>query len=88
MCPARWRERYLAFLETRFHRRAGRAADEFDLYVLWNGGSAYYERIGFAPARVRPAIRERARRFVNLRGKSSGASGVAALVEFVEALKR
>ncbi len=58
---------YLAWLEGNFRRQAGREASDFDRYVLWNAGLAYYERVGFSAKRVHPVIRERAARFVNLR---------------------
>ena len=60
-------EKHLATLEAGFRARAGRAPSDFDLYVLWNAGPAYYQRLGFSAARVHRIIRERANRFVNLR---------------------
>ena len=60
-------EKYLASLEANFRARTGRAPGDFDLYVLWNAGPAYYQRIGFSSGRVHRVIRERADRFVNLR---------------------
>jgi hypothetical protein len=60
-------ENHLKNLEETFVRRAGRAPTDFDSYVLWNAGAAYYAKVGFSPARVHPVIRERAQRFVNLR---------------------
>ena len=60
-------ENHLKNLEETFVRRAGRAPSDFDVYVLWNAGAAYYAKVGFSPARVHPLIRERAQRFVNLR---------------------
>ena len=60
-------ENYLKSLEETFVKRAGRAPTDFDLYVLWNAGPAYYAKIGFSPARVHPVVRERAQRYVNLR---------------------
>jgi hypothetical protein len=60
-------ENHLKILEDTFVRRAGRAPSDFDTYVLWNAGAAYYAKVGFSPARVHPAIRERAQRYVNLR---------------------
>src|SRR6266568_1347151 len=53
-------DQYLAQLETAFCQRAGREPSDFDRYVLWNAGPSYYERIGFAAARVNPVIAERA----------------------------
>src|SRR6059036_2541716 len=50
-----------------FLERTGRTADDFDLYVMWNAGPTYYSNIGFARDRVRPFIRNRAQRYVNLR---------------------
>jgi hypothetical protein len=58
---------HLAELQRVFRRRARREADDFDLYVLWNAGPTYYGRIGFAQSRVHPVVRERARRYANLR---------------------
>ena len=58
---------YLDFLENAFQKQAGRAATDFDIYVLWNAGLAYYERLGFSEPRVSTVIRERAQRYVNLR---------------------
>lgn len=60
-------ENHLKSLEDTFVRRAGRAPTDFDTYVLWNAGPAYYAKVGFSPKRVHPVIRERAQRFVNLR---------------------
>ncbi len=58
---------YVADLEDTFRKRARREPTNFDLYVLWNAGPAYYAKVGFAAERVHPVIRERAGRFVNLR---------------------
>jgi len=58
---------YLTDLEETFRKRARREPTDFDLYVLWNAGPAYYSKVGFAPERVHRVIRERASRFVNLR---------------------
>ena len=70
---SRWvAAQYLSSLENAFQKRAGRAPSDFDLYVLWNAGLNYYDRIGFSTRRVRPVIRERAQRFVNLRQMSDG----------------
>src|SRR6266516_2940760 len=60
-------ENHLKSLEETFMKRAGRAPTDFDSYVLWNAGAAYYAKVGFSPARVHPVIRERAQRYVNLR---------------------
>ena len=60
-------ENYLKSLEETFLKRAGRAPTDFDLYVLWNAGPAYYAKLGFSAARVHPVVRERAQRYVNLR---------------------
>ena len=60
-------ETYLKSLEETFLKRAGRAPTDFDLYVLWNAGPAYYAKLGFSAARVHPVVRERAQRYVNLR---------------------
>jgi len=58
---------HLAELTGIFRKRARREPTDFDLYVLWNAGPTYYARIGFAKVRVHPVIRERARRYANLR---------------------
>jgi hypothetical protein len=58
---------HLAELQRVFRKRTRREPDDFDLYVLWNAGPTYYGRIGFAQARVHPVVRERARRYANLR---------------------
>lgn len=60
-------ERHLASLEQNFRKRARREPTDFDLYVLWNAGPTYYNRIGFSSARVHPIIRDRAQRYANLR---------------------
>jgi hypothetical protein len=60
-------ENHLKSLEETFMKRSGRAPTDFDSYVLWNAGAAYYAKVGFSPARVHPVIRERAQRYVNLR---------------------
>ena len=77
-------ERYLAFLESIFHKRTGRPPTDFDRYVLWNGGPSYYAKIGFSANRVHPTIRDRARRFSNLcamlRERAREAPSRAALV--------
>ena len=58
---------HLAELQRIFRKRAKREPDDFDLYVLWNAGPTYYGRIGFDQTRVHPVVRERARRYANLR---------------------
>jgi hypothetical protein len=58
---------HLDWLAKFFLERTGRTADDFDLYVMWNAGPTYYSNIGFARERVRPFIRNRAQRYVNLR---------------------
>ena len=60
-------EQHLAGLATLFRKRTRREPTDFDLYVLWNAGPTYYNRIGFTKARVHPVIRDRARRYANLR---------------------
>ncbi len=60
-------KQHLEGLEEIFRKRARREPTDFDLYVLWNAGPTYYNRIGFAKSRVHPVIRERARRYANLR---------------------
>ena len=59
--------KYLSDLEETFRKRARREPTDFDLYVLWNAGPAYYSKCGFSPSRIDPVIRNRARRFNNLR---------------------
>jgi hypothetical protein len=59
--------RHLAELQRIFRKRARREPDDFDLYVLWNAGPTYYGKISFAQNRVHPVVRERARRYANLR---------------------
>ncbi len=66
-------EKYLAALEQLFRDRTGREPDDFDRYVLWNAGPTYYARIRFLQSRVHPVIRDRARRYVNLRQLNDGA---------------
>ena len=60
-------EQYLNHLESLFRERTGREPNDFDRYVMWNAGPTYYQKIGFSARRVKPIIRERALRFVNLR---------------------
>ena len=60
-------EQHLAGLAQIFRKCTRREPTDFDLYVLWNAGPTYYNRIGFAKSRVHPVIRERARRYANLR---------------------
>jgi hypothetical protein len=58
---------HLAGLAALFRKRTQREPTDFDLYVLWNAGPTYYNRIGFSMSRVHPIIRDRARRYANLR---------------------
>jgi hypothetical protein len=60
-------EQHLGELTAIFRKCTRREPTDFDLYVMWNAGPTYYHRIGFARSRVHPVIRERARRFANLR---------------------
>lgn len=60
-------EQHLAGLAQIFRKCTRREPNDFDLYVLWNAGPTYYDRIGFARSRVHPIIGERARRYANLR---------------------
>ena len=60
-------QRYLETLETRFRNKVGREPSDFDVYVLWNAGPNYYEKVGFSPKKVAPVVRERAQRYVNIR---------------------
>ena len=59
-------EQHLTGLAGIFRKCTRREPTDFDLYVLWNAGPTYYNRIGFAKSRVHPVIRERARRYANL----------------------
>jgi hypothetical protein len=58
--------RLLSDLESDFRRRARREPTDFDRYVLWNAGPAYYARVGYSRARVSGVVGERAVRFANL----------------------
>ncbi len=58
---------HLEELTTWFQQRTGRAASDFDIYVMWNAGPTYYHRIGFKTSRVNRVITERARRYAALR---------------------
>ena len=60
-------EQYLATLEAAFQKRTGRVPTDFDSYVLWNGGLAYYAQRGFSADRVSAKVRDRAQRYANLR---------------------
>jgi hypothetical protein len=53
-------------LYNRFKQQAHREPTDFDMYVLWNTHYGYYAKRGFKPARLDPAVREHAQRFVNL----------------------
>ena len=55
-----------AALYAQFKQQAHREPTDFDMYVLWNTRYGYYARKGFDPARLGPAVRDRAQRFVNL----------------------
>jgi hypothetical protein len=59
-------QKHLLFLASIFRDRTGREPGEFDLYVLWNAGAGYYERLGFSADRVNRVIRDRAQRYFNL----------------------
>ena len=59
-------QQHLQSLEMLFRARTGREPTDFDLYVLWNAGAGYYERVGFEASRVGPVIRDRAQRYANL----------------------
>ena len=62
-----WSALYAAFM-----KQAHREPTDFDMYVLWNTRYGYYASKGFNPARLHPAVRDRAQRFTNLveRGES------------------
>ncbi len=60
-------EQHLQYLEKEFKASSGREPTDFDRYVMWNGGLPYYARIHFSSRAVKPVIRERARRYANLR---------------------
>src|SRR5665213_475563 len=57
---------YWSALHARFMQQSHRAPTDFDMYVLWNAGYNCYASRGFNPANLSPAVRVRARRFVNL----------------------
>jgi len=59
--------RHLTELTAWFHNRAGRPANDFDVYVLWNAGPTYYTKMGFKTSRVHPVVCERATRYAQLR---------------------
>src|SRR5438105_3434958 len=44
---ARVARQHLNYLEGWFRSQAGRPATEFEIYVLWNAGPAYYAKRGF-----------------------------------------
>jgi hypothetical protein len=78
--------RFLADLEADFRRRARREPNDFDRYVLWNAGAAYYARVGYSRARVNRVVRERADRFANLcQSLSKEAPAPAAIQQTVAA---
>ena len=54
------------YLTNYFRDKAGREPTSFDMYVLWNTRFGYYHRKEFEPERLSPAVRARAKRFVNL----------------------
>ena len=56
-----WSKLYAAF-----KKQAQREPSDFDMYVLWNTRYGYYASKGFNPARLSPAVHDRAQRFVNL----------------------
>jgi hypothetical protein len=60
-------QRYLDWLAKYYREATGRSPDDFDLYVMWNAGAAYYRRVEFTKERVHRSVRARANRFVNLR---------------------
>jgi hypothetical protein len=65
-------QQHWSSLRASFKKKTGREPDNFDMYVLWNTCYGYYASKGFQPARLDPAVRDRAQRFVNLieRGES------------------
>jgi hypothetical protein len=65
-------QQHWSSLRASFRKKTGREPDNFDMYVLWNTCYGYYASKGFHPARLDPAVRDRAQRFVNLveRGES------------------
>ncbi len=65
-------QQHWSSLRASFKKQTGREPDNFDMYVLWNTCYGYYASKGFQPARLDPAVRDRAQRFVNLveRGES------------------
>lgn len=54
---------HLACVRAAFASRTGRAASDFDLYVMWNAGAGYYAHVGFRADLVSPKVKDRARRF-------------------------
>jgi len=58
--------RHWATLYLAFKQQAGREPTDFDMYVLWNTHFGYYSGRNFDPARLAPAVRDRAQRYVNL----------------------
>ena len=54
------------YLASYFKEKSGRAANDYDMYVLWNTRHGYYARKGFSPQRISPVVQDRAQRFVNL----------------------
>ncbi len=59
-------QRHWAVLHDAFKQQAGREPTDFDMYVLWNTHYGYYSGRKFDPARLSPAVRDRAQRYVNL----------------------
>jgi hypothetical protein len=74
--------RHVSQLEGYFLQKTGRPVSDFDLYVMWNAGPAYYARRGFSPDRVAPLIKERAQRFVNLREMNLNLQATSERVDF------
>lgn len=58
--------RHWTALATHFKQHTHREPTDFDMYVLWNAGYAYYAGKGFNPANVSRTERDRAQRFANL----------------------
>ena len=57
---------HLRHLQRAYRMERGRDASDFDLAVLWQRGLSGYRRLGFDPARLPVASRDRAQRVINL----------------------
>ena len=75
--------RHLGLLRRSYEEEVKRPPTDFDLYVMWNAGFAYYRKLGFVPRRVHAVVRDRAERFANLRQwkPSQGRGDTVTMVE-------